>query len=60
MWTASSSTWRATTRRWARTRPAYLHGRPFGVAVLDVRRHGIAGITVFVDPALVERFTLLT
>jgi hypothetical protein len=30
------------------------------VAVLDVRGNGIAGITVFVDPALVERFTLLT
>jgi RNA polymerase sigma-70 factor, ECF subfamily len=38
---------------------AYLHALPFGVAVLDVRRNGIAGITVFVDPALVERFTLL-
>ena len=38
---------------------AYLHGRPFGVAVLDARRSGIGGITVFGDPALVERFTLL-
>ena len=36
---------------------AYLHGQPFGVAVLDIRRDGIAGITVFGDPALVERFT---
>jgi RNA polymerase sigma-70 factor (ECF subfamily) len=35
---------------------AYLHGQPFGIAVLDVRRDGIAGITVFGDPALVERF----
>jgi RNA polymerase sigma-70 factor (TIGR02960 family) len=39
---------------------AYLHGRPFGVAVLDARRNGIAGITVFDDPALVQRFTLVT
>jgi RNA polymerase sigma-70 factor (ECF subfamily) len=31
-------------------------GRPLGVAVLDVRRDGIAGITVFGDPALVARF----
>ncbi|PKV97148.1 RNA polymerase sigma-70 factor (ECF subfamily) [Amycolatopsis echigonensis] len=30
-------------------------GKPFGVAVLDVRRDGIAGVTVFDDPALVER-----
>ena len=36
---------------------AYLHGQPFGVAVLDVRRDGIAGITVFGDPELVQRFT---
>jgi RNA polymerase sigma-70 factor (ECF subfamily) len=35
---------------------AYLRGRPFGVAVLDARRDGIAGITVFGDPALAERF----
>jgi hypothetical protein len=35
---------------------AYLQGRPFGAAVLDVRRDGIAGITVFNDPALAERF----
>jgi RNA polymerase sigma-70 factor (ECF subfamily) len=35
---------------------AYLQGEPFGVAVLDVRRDGIAGISVFGDPALVERF----
>jgi hypothetical protein len=33
-----------------------LRGQPFGVAVLDVRRDGIAGITVFGDPALAERF----
>lgn len=32
-------------------------GEPFGVAVLDVRRDGIAGIAVFGDAALVERFT---
>ncbi|MER6764925.1 MULTISPECIES: RNA polymerase subunit sigma-70 [Amycolatopsis] len=31
------------------------HGKPFGVAVLDVRRDGIAGVTVFNDPVLVER-----
>lgn len=36
---------------------AYQRGRPFGVAVLDIRRDTIAGITVFADPALVERFT---
>jgi hypothetical protein len=35
---------------------AYRHGQPFGVAVLDVRRDGIAGITVFNDPGLVPRF----
>jgi RNA polymerase sigma-70 factor (ECF subfamily) len=35
---------------------AYLHGEPFGVAVLDVRRDGIAGVTVFGDAALVSRF----
>ncbi len=35
---------------------AYLQRQPFGVAVLDVRRDGIAGITVFGDPALAERF----
>ncbi|WP_406632733.1 sigma factor-like helix-turn-helix DNA-binding protein [Amycolatopsis sp. WGS_07] len=34
-----------------------LHDQPFGVAVLDVRRDGIAGVTVFNDPALVERIT---
>jgi RNA polymerase sigma-70 factor (TIGR02960 family) len=39
---------------------AYLHGQPFGVAVLEIRRDAIAGITVFGDPALVERFTLRT
>jgi RNA polymerase sigma-70 factor (ECF subfamily) len=36
---------------------AWRHGQPFGIAVLDVRRDGIAGITVFGDPALVTRFT---
>jgi len=36
-----------------------LHGQPLGVAVLDVRRDGIAGITVFGDPALVSRFPAL-
>jgi RNA polymerase sigma-70 factor (TIGR02960 family) len=35
---------------------AYRHGEPFGVAVLDVRRDGIAAVTVFGDPALVARF----
>ncbi|AXB44928.1 RNA polymerase subunit sigma-70 [Amycolatopsis albispora] len=33
----------------------HLHGQPFGVAVLDVRRDGIAGVTVFGDAALVAR-----
>jgi RNA polymerase sigma-70 factor (ECF subfamily) len=36
---------------------AYLRGQPYGVAVLDIRRDGIAGVTVFGDPALVDRFT---
>jgi RNA polymerase sigma-70 factor (ECF subfamily) len=36
---------------------AYLQAQPFGVAVLDTRRDGIAAITVFGDPALVARFT---
>ena len=35
---------------------AWRHGQPFGIAVLDVRNDGIAGITVFGDPALVPRF----
>ena len=34
----------------------HLHGQPMGVAVLDVRRDGIARVTVFGDPALVARF----
>ncbi|WP_084216262.1 RNA polymerase subunit sigma-70 [Pseudonocardia spinosispora] len=34
----------------------YLHGQPYGLTVLDVRRDGIADITVFTDPALVKRF----
>jgi RNA polymerase sigma-70 factor, ECF subfamily len=36
---------------------AYLQAQPFGVAVLDTRRDGIAAITVFGDPALAARFT---
>lgn len=39
---------------------AYLHGQPFGVALLDTRRDGVAAITVFGDPGLVPRFTGLT
>lgn len=35
---------------------AYLRGEPLGVAVLDARHDGIAGVTVFGDPALVPRF----
>jgi RNA polymerase sigma-70 factor (ECF subfamily) len=35
---------------------AHLHDQPFGVAVLDIRREAIAGITVFGDPALTKRF----
>ena len=35
---------------------AFRHGQPFGIAVLDVRQDAIAGITVFGDPALAERF----
>jgi RNA polymerase sigma-70 factor (TIGR02960 family) len=35
---------------------AYLQEQPFGIAVLDVRRDGIAGITVFGEPALAQRF----
>jgi RNA polymerase sigma-70 factor (ECF subfamily) len=35
---------------------AYLSGDPMGIAVLDCRTDGIAGITVFGDPALVPRF----
>jgi RNA polymerase sigma-70 factor (ECF subfamily) len=34
---------------------AHLQAQPFGVAVLDTRRNGIAAITVFADPALVTR-----
>ncbi|WP_228004156.1 RNA polymerase subunit sigma-70 [Amycolatopsis sp. YIM 10] len=37
---------------------AYLHGQPFGIAALDVRHDGIAGVTVFADPALVRRITV--
>lgn len=36
---------------------AYLQAQPFGVAVLDTRRDGIAAITVFGDPTLATRFT---
>jgi RNA polymerase sigma-70 factor (ECF subfamily) len=36
---------------------AHLHGEPFGVAVLDTRSDGIAAITVFGDPSLVDRFS---
>ena len=35
----------------------HLLGEPLGVAVLDCRTDGIAGITVFSDPALVQRFS---
>ncbi|MBN6037372.1 RNA polymerase subunit sigma-70 [Amycolatopsis sp. 195334CR] len=35
---------------------AYLRGQPFGVAVLDVRRDGIAGVTVFGGIADSEAF----
>jgi len=35
---------------------AFREGAAFGVAVLDVRRDGIARITVFADPALAARF----
>jgi hypothetical protein len=33
---------------------AYLREKPFGVALLDIRRDDIAAITVFGDPTLVE------
>jgi len=35
---------------------AHLQGEPFGVAVLDTRRNGIAAITVFAEPSLVTTF----
>ncbi len=35
----------------------YLSGRPYGLAVLDIRRDGIAAVTVFDDPALVAQFS---
>ncbi len=38
----------------------HLHGEPLGVAVLDVRGDGIAGVTVFGDPALAGRFKAWT
>jgi RNA polymerase sigma-70 factor, ECF subfamily len=34
----------------------YWHGQPYGVAVVDVRLGGIAGVTAFGDPALAGRF----
>ncbi len=36
---------------------AYRKDAPYGLAVLDVRRDGIAGVTVFDGPELVERFS---
>lgn len=35
---------------------AFQYGRPFGIAVLDLRRDGIAAVTVFGTPDLVPRF----
>ncbi len=35
---------------------AFQYGQPFGISVLDVRRDGIAGVTVFGSPDLVPRF----
>jgi RNA polymerase sigma-70 factor, ECF subfamily len=35
---------------------AWWHGEPFGLAVLTTAPDGIAGITLFSDPALVSRF----
>jgi DNA-directed RNA polymerase specialized sigma24 family protein len=34
-----------------------LHGEPLGISVLDLRRDGIAAVTVFGTPDLVARFT---
>lgn len=51
--------WRMT-RTVANAEPAvlaYFDEKPFGVAVLDTRRDGIAGITVFEEPSLVHRFS---
>lgn len=36
---------------------AYQYGEPYGIAVLDIRRDGIAGVTVFHEPGLVQRFS---
>ena len=36
---------------------AYREGEPYGLTVLDVRRDGIAAVTVFDDPDLVARFS---
>jgi RNA polymerase sigma-70 factor (ECF subfamily) len=35
---------------------AYWFGEPMGIAVLDCRADGLAGVTLFGDPALVPRF----
>jgi RNA polymerase sigma-70 factor (ECF subfamily) len=51
--------WRMTPTS-ANGQPAALarwHGEPFGVAVLTPASDGIATVTVFADPSLVERFT---
>jgi RNA polymerase sigma-70 factor (ECF subfamily) len=39
---------------------AWWHGEPFGVAVLTPAADGIAVVTVFADPALVDRFAKAT
>lgn len=36
---------------------AYHNGGPYGLTVLDIRRDGIAAVTVFDDPELVARFS---
>ncbi|WP_205855954.1 RNA polymerase subunit sigma-70 [Phytoactinopolyspora endophytica] len=36
---------------------AYQNGEPYGMAVLDIRRDGLAAVTVFNDPELVARFS---
>jgi RNA polymerase sigma-70 factor (ECF subfamily) len=35
---------------------AWCRGEPFGLAVLTTAPDGIAGITLFADPALTSRF----
>lgn len=47
---------RATAANGAPGVTVHRRDAPWGIAVLDVRRDGIAGITVFADPTLVERF----